>query len=44
MYEELHGKEEFQSLLCNALDGVFAFAIVYENEFMVARDPIGVKV
>lgn len=43
MYEELHGKEEFQSLLCNALDGVFAFAIVYENEFMVARDPIGVK-
>ncbi|KAI3416304.1 hypothetical protein GPALN_005842, partial [Globodera pallida] len=26
-----------------ALDGVFAFAVIYGDEFMAARDPIGVK-
>jgi len=29
--------------LCLTLDGVFAFALIYGDEFMVARDPIGVK-
>ena len=29
--------------MCLTLDGVFAFALIYGDEFMVARDPIGVK-
>ena len=29
--------------VCSRLDGVFAFALIYEDEFLVARDPIGVK-
>ncbi|VDL83479.1 unnamed protein product [Nippostrongylus brasiliensis] len=29
--------------MCNLLDGVFAFALCYEGEFLAARDPIGVK-
>uniref|UniRef100_A0A7E4W1J5 Asparagine synthetase [glutamine-hydrolyzing] n=1 Tax=Panagrellus redivivus TaxID=6233 RepID=A0A7E4W1J5_PANRE len=29
--------------VCSRLDGVFAFALVYGDEFLVARDPIGVK-
>lgn len=29
--------------VCSRLDGVFAFALIYGDEFLVARDPIGVK-
>ncbi|EYB87979.1 hypothetical protein Y032_0254g301 [Ancylostoma ceylanicum] len=29
--------------MCNMLDGVFAFALCYEGEFLAARDPLGVK-
>ncbi|CAB3400740.1 unnamed protein product [Caenorhabditis bovis] len=29
--------------ICNMLDGVFAFALCCNGEFMAARDPIGVK-
>lgn len=29
--------------MCNLLDGVFAFALCYDGEFLAARDPIGVK-
>lgn len=25
------------------LDGVFAFALIHEGDFMAARDPLGVK-
>uniref|UniRef100_A0A8R1E0R5 Asparagine synthetase [glutamine-hydrolyzing] n=1 Tax=Caenorhabditis japonica TaxID=281687 RepID=A0A8R1E0R5_CAEJA len=28
---------------CNLLDGVFAFALCCEGEFLAARDPVGVK-
>lgn len=35
--------KDFERELCLALDGVFAFALVHGEEFMVARDPIGVK-
>lgn len=43
LYEKLRGQEEFERQLCLALDGVFAFALIYGDEFMAARDPIGVK-
>lgn len=29
--------------MCEKLDGVFAFALCHEGEFLAARDPIGVK-
>ncbi|KAE9414163.1 hypothetical protein Angca_005266, partial [Angiostrongylus cantonensis] len=29
--------------MCNLLDGVFAFALCFDGEFLAARDPIGVK-
>uniref|UniRef100_A0A7I4Z3Y7 Asparagine synthetase [glutamine-hydrolyzing] n=2 Tax=Haemonchus contortus TaxID=6289 RepID=A0A7I4Z3Y7_HAECO len=29
--------------MCNMLDGVFAFALCFDGQFMAARDPIGVK-
>ncbi|GMT02592.1 hypothetical protein PENTCL1PPCAC_24766, partial [Pristionchus entomophagus] len=29
--------------LCSLLDGVFAFAIVADGDFLAARDPVGVK-
>uniref|UniRef100_A0AC34QHN7 Asparagine synthetase [glutamine-hydrolyzing] n=1 Tax=Panagrolaimus sp. JU765 TaxID=591449 RepID=A0AC34QHN7_9BILA len=29
--------------VCSRLDGVFAFALIFEDDFLVARDPIGVK-
>lgn len=29
--------------MCNILDGIFTFALIFEEEFLVARDPIGVK-
>jgi len=35
---ELYGTE-----ICNLLDGVFSFIIMEDEQFMVARDPIGVK-
>lgn len=35
--------DDFERALCLALDGVFAFALIHGDEFMVARDPIGVK-
>lgn len=28
---------------CNLLDGIFSFAIVDGDDFLVARDPIGIK-
>lgn len=43
LYEKLRCKEEFEREMCLTFDGVFAFALIYEDEFMVARDPIGVK-
>ncbi|KAI3416307.1 hypothetical protein GPALN_005845 [Globodera pallida] len=39
----MHDQPEFEHELCLALDGVFAFAVIYGDEFMAARDPIGVK-
>ena len=38
LYEKYH-----TSAVCNMLDGVFAFAMIYDDEFLAARDPIGVK-
>jgi len=38
LYEKLRSGE-----ICSLLDGVFAFALIYGDEFMAARDPIGVK-
>jgi asparagine synthase (glutamine-hydrolysing) len=38
LYDKFRGKE-----LCNMLDGVFAIALIYDDEFFAARDPIGVK-
>ena len=35
--------EKFGKDICNKLDGVFAFIIMDGDQFMVARDPIGVK-
>uniref|UniRef100_A0A0N5ATE7 Asparagine synthetase [glutamine-hydrolyzing] n=1 Tax=Syphacia muris TaxID=451379 RepID=A0A0N5ATE7_9BILA len=29
--------------ICNKLDGIFTFAVIYDDEFLVARDPIGIK-
>jgi asparagine synthase (glutamine-hydrolysing) len=29
--------------VCSKLDGVFSFALIYDDDFLVARDPIGVK-
>ncbi|VDN28185.1 unnamed protein product [Cylicostephanus goldi] len=29
--------------MCNMLDGVFAFALCHDGEFLAARDPLGVK-
>uniref|UniRef100_A0A914KXJ3 Asparagine synthetase [glutamine-hydrolyzing] n=1 Tax=Meloidogyne incognita TaxID=6306 RepID=A0A914KXJ3_MELIC len=43
LYEKLRLNEGFERELCLTLDGVFAFALIYGDEFMVARDPIGVK-
>lgn len=43
LYEKLRGTENFERELCLTLDGVFAFAIIHGDEFMAARDPIGVK-
>uniref|UniRef100_A0A914IDQ2 Asparagine synthetase [glutamine-hydrolyzing] n=1 Tax=Globodera rostochiensis TaxID=31243 RepID=A0A914IDQ2_GLORO len=43
LYEKMHDQPEFEHELCLALDGVFAFAVIYGDEFMAARDPIGVK-
>lgn len=45
LYEKMRSGEykDFERELCLALDGVFAFALVHGEEFMVARDPIGVK-
>ena len=39
----LYDKYRDPSKICQMLDGVFAFAIIYGDEFMAARDPIGVK-
>lgn len=43
LYEKLHEEPEFEHRLCLKLDGVFGFALIYGDEFMAARDPIGVK-
>uniref|UniRef100_A0A183CKS7 Asparagine synthetase [glutamine-hydrolyzing] n=1 Tax=Globodera pallida TaxID=36090 RepID=A0A183CKS7_GLOPA len=43
LYEKMNDQPEFEHELCLALDGVFAFAVIYGDEFMAARDPIGVK-
>lgn len=40
LYEKFSNNiEEF----CNLLDGVFAFALIDGEDFLVARDPIGIK-
>ncbi|KAF8354262.1 hypothetical protein PRIPAC_95885 [Pristionchus pacificus] len=38
LYEKLR-----DGSFCNLLDGVFAFALICDGEFMAARDPLGVK-
>ncbi|KJH47126.1 asparagine synthase [Dictyocaulus viviparus] len=38
LYEKLR-----DGSMCNLLDGVFAFALCFDGEFLAARDPIGVK-
>lgn len=35
--------EKYGTEICNHLDGVFGFAIMDGDDFMVARDPIGIK-
>ncbi|VDK51793.1 unnamed protein product [Anisakis simplex] len=35
--------QERNGMICNQLDGVFGFALIFGDEFLVARDPIGVK-
>ena len=39
----VHLWEEFGPDFCNLLDGVFAFVVMDGEQFMAARDPIGVK-
>ncbi|MCL6461781.1 MAG: asparagine synthase B [Flavobacterium micromati] len=39
----VHLYEEFNYGFCNMLDGDWAFVVVDGNDFMVARDPMGVK-
>ncbi|VDM45983.1 unnamed protein product [Toxocara canis] len=36
-------EKERDGMMCTQLDGVFAIALIYEEEFLAARDPIGVK-
>ncbi|TKR92518.1 hypothetical protein L596_007156 [Steinernema carpocapsae] len=36
-------EKERSGAICSHLDGVFSFALIYGNEFLAARDPIGVK-
>ncbi|KAK0426366.1 hypothetical protein QR680_009672 [Steinernema hermaphroditum] len=36
-------EKERSGAICSHLDGVFAFALVFGDEFLAARDPIGVK-
>ncbi|VDD89975.1 unnamed protein product [Enterobius vermicularis] len=38
LYEKIRN-----GMMCNQLDGIFTFALIYEKEFLVARDPIGIK-
>ncbi len=40
LWEALSGDA---SRLCNTLLGVFSFALIADERFLVARDPIGVK-
>ncbi|KAI1704642.1 asparagine synthase domain-containing protein [Ditylenchus destructor] len=40
LYEKYRGDN---NKICNMLDGVFAFALIYGDEFLAARDPIGIK-
>lgn len=30
-------------MMCNMLDGIFAFALVHDGKFLAARDPLGIK-
>ena len=39
----VHLYEEFGYDICNRLDGDFAFVIINGDDFMAARDPLGVK-
>ncbi len=39
----VHLYEEFGYDFCNKLDGVFAFAVLDGDKYIVGRDPIGVK-
>ncbi len=39
----VHLYEEFGYDFCDKLDGVFAFVVINKNDFIAARDPIGVK-
>ena len=39
----VHLYEKYGYDFCNRLDGVFAFAVLNNDDFIVARDPIGVK-
>ena len=39
----VHLYEEFGDDFCNYLDGVFAFIVLDQDNFVVGRDPIGVK-
>ncbi|VDN06527.1 unnamed protein product [Thelazia callipaeda] len=36
-------EKEGSGMICSQLDGIFAFALIFGEEFLVARDPIGVK-
>lgn len=39
----VHLYEEFGYDFCNMLDGIFAFVVVDGNDYIVARDPLGIK-
>ena len=39
----VHLYEEFGDDFCNYLDGVFTFIVLDEDNFVVGRDPIGIK-
>lgn len=40
LYEKCRGDN---AKICNLLDGVFAFAVIFGDEFLAARDPIGIS-
>jgi len=39
----VHLYEEFGYDFCHLLDGMFAFVVIHGDDFMAARDPLGIK-